>query len=562
MEQLLRHILQRINGEKAELPEIDAPYAYSDENGHQHVYISAAYNGERAQVRGGKGASLSEAAESALSQMPVIKTEDVKFDVVTEINTVKQTMSWMNVLNEKISYTPREDGIILDKEGFLSFLPEEVEMYGMIRSGKLQREHMYRALRKHGLLGTPAEKMLTAEEWFDVFTFKTASYYLNDEGLHVLFRGHRDTQNEPLTREKLEQAVALTKNHYFMQVLNRQGKFVYSYDPRDQFAANRYNILRHAGTVYAMLEAYELTQDTDLLKTAEKALRYLLKRIEFFQLEGREVAAVVENDAIKLGGNGLALIALSKYTEQSNDKQYLAYMTGLAAWMQATQDETGKFAVHKQTFSTGEVTHFNSSYYPGEAILGLVRLYQLDGNETWLVTAENEADFLINRRDAEAQQDSIEHDHWLLYALNELHRERPKELYVRHSYFIAEAMFASQRTDATAYDHEWLGSYEMKGIPRSTPTACRSEGLGAVYQMALRINDHNMAEKAREAIFAGIRFQLQLQYRLESVMYLTNKTLCLGALHESLDSYDIRNDYTQHSLSSFIQAIKIITTSS
>src|SRR5699024_4148746 len=92
----------------------------------------------------------------------------------------------------------------------------------------------------------------------------------------------------------------------------------------------------------------------------------------------------------------------------------------------------------------------------------------------------------------------------------------------------------------------------------STPTACRSEGLGAAFRLA---HDHNYteeAEKYRKAIKEAIKFQLQMHLKPESVMYYNNKKFCLGGVHASLTNYEIRNDYTQHNISSFISYYNIL----
>lgn len=560
MKQLMEQVLQGLNGKKADIPETSFKQAYINEEQHITVFLSVSIQNARAHVFQGKGKSLKAAVEAAVEQAGNCNADAVKLDVVTEIAPAKKDTSWMNISKEAITYKRRADGFMIGKEiSPLMFLPEEVEAYGMIRGGKLQKEHIFRAFEKHGLLEDAMfTKEMISEEWMDVYKFRTAGFYLGSEGYHALFRGHREY--EELASDDLREAVKLTRDHYFTQVVNSQGKYVYSFEPQDNHVAKGYNILRHAGTTYSMLETYEMMPEERLLRTVEKAIRYLLKRVRQLPVEnGKDVEVVVEADNIKLGGNGLSIIALAKYTQVTGDRQYVPLMRNMARWMKSIQDETGKFAVHKQVYSTGEQTEFISHYYSGEAILGLVRLYQVDPDEMWLDMAGQEADYLINRRDKKETKKTIAHDHWLLYALNELHQERPEEQYEKHAYFIAEAIMETQRLNPEDVDREWIGSYEMKGIPRSTPNACRSEGIGAVYQLALRKKDESMAERCRKAVLAALKFQLQMQFKKESVLYLDHKTFCLGAVHQSLIDYEVRNDYTQHNISSFIAGFHILS---
>src|SRR5699024_1236113 len=110
----------------------------------------------------------------------------------------------------------------------------------------------------------------------------------------------------------------------------------------------------------------------------------------------------------------------------------------------------------------GEKFDFTSHYYPGEAILALVRLYQIDKKEVWLDVAEKAANFLINIRDKNDTIDTIAHDHWLLYGLNDLYRERNKDMYLDHSFFIAEAIMKTQITETNASRTELIGGYVPK----------------------------------------------------------------------------------------------------
>ena len=118
---------------------------------------------------------------------------------------------------------------------------------------------------------------------------------------------------------------------------------------------------------------------------------------------------------------------------------------------------------------------------------------------------------------------------------------------------IAKAIMQSQNRDPLYPD--WFGSYYRP--PRSTPTATRSEGLYAAYQLARDFGDPNEAEQILESLGHGIRFQLQTQFRPESVLYLKKPQRALGGFHNSLTNYEIRDDYVQHNLSSILGLYRI-----
>jgi len=225
----------------------------------------------------------------------------------------------------------------------------------------------------------------------------------------------------------------------------------------------------------------------------------------------------------------------------------------LGIWIQSAQGESGEFTVHTQSYPEGEVASSVSKYYPGEALLALTRIYALDPDEAWLDTAEAGAQYLINVRDGGLPDSELPHDHWLLYALNELYRYRPNPLYLNHALRLASAILQSQNRDPVYPD--WLGSFYRP--PRSAPTATRTEGLCAAYLLAQDSGHPREAEAILEGMWLGVAFQLQTQFRPESVMYLDNPRRSLGGFHRSLTNFEIRIDYVQHNISSLLCLYRI-----
>jgi hypothetical protein len=346
---------------------------------------------------------------------------------------------------------------------------------------------------------------------------------------------------------ELLDAINLAKNHYFKKTINSKGKFIYEFHPSKKTDLSRYNMLRHAGTVYSMLEVFELTKDRGILTYAQQGLKYLIGKIEPVRVDGTESCALVHNDSIKLGGNGLSIIALAKYCELTRSEEYIPLLRELAKWMVLSQREDGWFPVHKVIKSTMQATDFVSGYYPGEAILGLVRLYRIDNDAQWLSAAEKAADYIIHVRD----KNQIIPDHWFMYALNDLYRFKKNRDYIDHSLKMANEICSTQiRNHPTRT--EWNGGYIVNSPPpRTTPAACRSEGLSATYKL---VRDHGDQSDRRsldpimQAIHAGIDFQLRMQVKGE----IKFSKKWLGGFMESPLHESIRIDYTQHNISSLI----------
>ncbi|WP_018922053.1 beta-L-arabinofuranosidase domain-containing protein [Salsuginibacillus kocurii] len=533
---------------------------------HQFVLLSVAQPNGRAKVLQAQAATVGEAvALCANSYIDKVNSGDIsqraeqtiKIDIISYVRPVDREARVMNPQERELLLQKQQEGLAIGSELNVAFLPEEVTAYTMLQSKKLQIEHVLAALPQR-LLANEKELafQLSQAEKLPLYTFRTQAFALHKNEVKAIENGH--LLYKEVDAADLEEAIRYTNDYYFKQVVDEKGKFVYSYLPHKQEVEAKYNILRHAGTTYSMLETYEFTGDEEVWDEADRAFNYLRAQMKTYHENDQVFRVVVEKDTMKLGGNALAIIALAKYVDLSGNKADLSLMQDLAKYIEYVQDARGRFVVHKQTYSTGNVINFESHYYPGEAILALVRLYQLDNNERWLNVAERAAAYIIQRRDKDESVDTIAHDHWFLYALNELYRARPEEMYVRHALFIAEAMLNKQFTSKEK-DGTWYGGYSASITPpQGTPVACRSEGLAATYRLAKDLGLQEEANRLYEAVRRGLTFQLQLQVRPETAMYYAEDTKQWGAFQRSFTQLDQRIDFTQHNISSLLAGREIM----
>jgi len=511
------------------------------------VFISISNAKSTATVIRGAGNGMAEAIKKALVQVQALartgfQPEWIKFDIVQELFS-QNNVSPTKLLPPKFEHSLY--GLAFDRASGLAFLPEELVARTLVDSKQKLRFKNIESYLNKSSKPTEHVQRLESERQLTTYRFSLKSFFSDGKELIPLYRGHRISRH-PSKGDLLSAAVSA--GQYLAQNVGSDGRFVYIYWPKTNRISDEYNILRHAGTTYSMLELYEVARDPLILKEAERALDYLVRTARPFGEGSDDILCIVEEGETKLGGNALAAIALAKYMEVTGSREHLALLIALGKWILSVQDESGRFTVHKQSYSDGRVFSFRSEYYPGEALLALNRIYTMDKKEAWLDAAERGAQYLINVRDGGLPLEQLAHDHWLLYALNELYRHRPKPLYLNHAFRIAEAIVQSQNRNPVYPD--WLGSYYKP--PRSTPTATRSEGLYAAYLLARDFASPERAQAILEAISLGLAFQLQTQFRSESVMYLENPQRCLGGFHRSLTNYEIRIDYVQHNISSLL----------
>lgn len=224
-------------------------------------------------------------------------------------------------------------------------------------------------------------------------------------------------------------ALIRSGSEFLARQVQKDGRFIYGHFPCFGREIPTYNALRHASSVYSMLEAWELTRSAPLMAAIERALDYLTEKLirHYPRPEGGTPAFTVDiNDEIKLGANAVSLLALVKYDELTGDERHRPLMEALALGISQMQDAaTGKFTHVLNAADLSPREAFRIIYYDGEAAFGLMRLYGLTRAPRWLAIVEKAFDHFLAADHWKA------HDHWLSYCANELTRYRPEEKYFR-----------------------------------------------------------------------------------------------------------------------------------
>jgi hypothetical protein len=258
----------------------------------------------------------------------------------------------------------------------------------------------------------------------------------------------------------------------------------------------------------------------------------------------------LEDNEIKLGGNGLALLAFTKYMSVTGTKDDLLLAEGLARFITAIQAKNGSFLLYKMDANGVPDTEFVSEYYPGEAMFGLARLSDVSDDERWANAGRAAGIWIATIRDKDLPSEQLPHDHWMLYALNALSKENTEPIFIDHAKRLVTAIVAAQHTGFTGDKASWNGGYYSP--PRSTPAATRNEGLGAAYELFTRAGEDAYAVIAKETMARGIEFTLQTQFTRKNLRQKGAKSDALGGFHEGLDDYLIRIDYVQHNISALL----------
>lgn len=321
----------------------------------------------------------------------------------------------------------------------------------------------------------------------------------------------------------------------------------------------KYNVLRHAGTIYATYLYDKEFPGTEMHETRLKLSRYILENY-VRPIDGGmyTIVSLPEEESnpepqAKLGAAGLALIGMSNLLTEPDAKPEI--IRGLGDFVLYLQKEDGSFH-SKYIYSTKSVDdEFLSTYYPGEAALGLLYLYEADPQKKWLDGAKKALLYLADlRKDMKIVP---EFDHWAMLGTEKLFRmsdngltEKEKERLIFHAKQMAEMVLPSQIHGTGTFAD---GSMGGNISPCSNGT--KMEGLIAIYNVVE--GDDAYQRKLLPAIDQIAQFLLNAQ--------VTGKYL-RGGLPGSAawrlpgrkkKEYIIRIDNVQHVMSAWINYRKL-----
>ena len=436
-------------------------------------------------------------------------------------------------------------------------LPTEILEKGLYddRKGKkgISRKGVVKALsrRNPALGGLPTE--------FSYEQFRTTAWVEKDEpgaerpGIFRMYRLHTYEWDSVDAETLLQRSVWAAD--YLISSIAADGKIRYKFWVAKNRDSSSYNLLRHGGTTYSILQAYDRTKFKPYLKASEAAIQYLFRKCKREErvgpFGGGDSMYVLEGDKIKLGGSGLGLVMLDQYAEATGDMEtYIDEARAFARFLVSQQKEDGEFVYFAPLKVGDPPSTEGSAYYPGEAILGLVRLYAWDRNPLWLETAERGSDWLIQVRDKGKDEKRLANDHWLMIALSYMYQYTKREDYLQHSLALARAVeyqYQKNLKNAKKYRDYRGGYYDP---PRSTPAATRGEGLVAVLDSCALAG--KSCDWVRDMLHETVRHEMLSQYDPDMSFWMKNRAKAFGGWNGGITDPSIRNDFVQHNMSSIL----------
>jgi hypothetical protein len=337
-----------------------------------------------------------------------------------------------------------------------------------------------------------------------------------------------------VTQDQSRKIVLASLGH-LVRIVQDKGRFIYAHEAGDIATTHDgYNLLRHCGTLWFMARAVNelsLPPDPDVFAALARATGWIGRKLlpPAWAHPDRPSLALVGNGSVKLGGLGLALLALAEVRRITPLQAPLsmALLFGPDETLRRMQtyalDEIdGDDFRHKRDFATGEVLPFRSDYYTGEAIFGLLLTGAATEDLTRVTTA------LMRRQYGWAEQ-----SHWMTYAACEAIDRG----------IVTEALGAAYLTGLM---EAILGDARYRLRRQSTPIACRTEALTRVLLLA-----RSRPGLLRSDLLARIRDHAAENLSLQLDWYKD------GQFWKGDETRKVQIDYIQHNATAFLHWLQL-----
>ena len=508
----------------------------------QAVFLSLCNTRERASVFTGTGPDLETAWDNADKKAREFlrgsnyNPEWVKADIVYTSKILDYQELSREVLKARSEFF--RYGIAFDRNFSTALL--EAELNGAkiydYDNGGLDFEYLNRYLAKSG-----REKLESLPEAYTLF--QCLGWFCDETGrvyeLHPGGLEYGRRKVELIDREYAGELLAEASDFLVRQV-REDGSFVYGIYPRFDNDIDNYNIVRHASTIWSLVCYYRLTGDQELGEIIQRTIGYMLDSVIY---RDPDTAYLYEakDDEVKLGGCGVAVIALTEYMDAFGNDKYEKECRALGNGILTMFDgESGEY-YHVLNGDLSRKEEYRTVYYDGEATFALCRLYGLTGEERWLEAAERAVGHFI-------EADYTKHkDHWVAYSMNEITK------YLDDPEYYAFALRNAQENLDSIYN-------------RDTTYHTYSELLLATFEVYDRMKERGIeveyAEKEFDleyflkTIYARMDRMLNGYFYPEYAMYMANPERILNTFMVRHDGYRVRIDDVQHNIDGYYQYYK------
>lgn len=337
--------------------------------------------------------------------------------------------------------------------------------------------------------------------------------------------------------QSVDESIRLAKDWYLNDVNPETGLLNYRYDPRNDTYSTSNNHVRQLASLWTLTELRNYTKDKNLDKLINGTFDYYLK----YQVK-RDDYSYLKIDTPKISYNAFMILAL--VDSQRPEKNQLARDMGDA--IVAVQRQDGSYSTDFEKDTNDAI-----EYYPGEAMLALIKLYESTNDSRYLKSVDRA--FPYYRTFWQEHKNSAmipwhTQAYYLLY-------QNTKDLKIPEFVFEMNDWVIDNYQLLSCPNKEMVGGFP-KNDPRNL-TGFMLEGLVDAYALAEEVNDKPHTNKYKNSVDLARGFVLRSQYTKADSFTLKHPTRAIGGFKASLKDPRVRVDYTQHAVMALIALQKL-----
>ena len=361
---------------------------------------------------------------------------------------------------------------------------------------------------------------------------------------------YQQGSTDTLSTEEMRHVI-LSGEKWAVAAQDENGHFGYEYLPFEDRYLRDDNMIRQAGTLFALSEVYKHKEDKDAAtgKAIEKAISYF----ESLSVKGEKadgdfwcIKNSERSNTCSLGSVSLALVGILNYVEAHPEKEakykkiidkYLAYL--LAAKF-AGAGFSGSYRVGIG-FDSKE-----SAFYNGEAMLALVRYYQYQSDEQVKRVLDETFNYLSAKETFESPLYL-----WIMAALKDMQKLWPNEAYTTYA-----SEFTARRLSEASARHRNQGNYcaPVEGLTSAYSVLKNSESPDYLAQLDNEIKFW-LARTSYLQISEGNPYRLMIEGGIPQLKKVPNLPIAQGGFLTASAVNTQRIDFTQHCVSAYLQKL-------
>ncbi|NDY95487.1 protein containing Six-hairpin glycosidase-like domain protein [Wenzhouxiangella limi] len=468
------------------------------------------------------------------------------------------------------------------------FMPTDAVLHSVMTISQLLR-HLAKTtgIAKKSRKFSVREKLMKSEP-IESSLIETIAFISTKENKALpLYRGYPFT-NAVLSQDKILEST-LRSVDWLVENMNSDGSFLYFYDAhRDSKVDFDHpnmrnplynNILRHCGGTITLLRAYELTGLNRYIEAARHSNNYLFSTLREHLWNGEYACYPFDNKKSKLGGAGIALVALMHFYHHTADKTYRKTIDGLVRHILSRVEPDGEmlgYYIHplynqgKPILAPPEEIKKKlfSFYYPGEALLGLALYYhwmdQIDENLKVQIREKSEQalDFLVDIRPIKYKDLflSLPADAWLMQAIEEWIKVPglKKQSYIDFVLNDAKAMISHSYHYENSPYLDYIGGFYYNYGDHVYQDGSRCEGLAAAYSLAVYLQDEETSQLIMDQMLRSAQGLMYTQNTPDSTYGHLYPEKSLYAFRFKLTRQWVRVDSVQHTACFFARLLKFM----